>query len=108
MKQSEHRDLGLRVGVEIKRHRKREGLTQKALAGKALVTQAEVSLIESGDRSSLRTLDKVSHALNARLSDIIRFAEDVGDRASVVAEAHEFAQAYTGLSETPARQRLSP
>jgi len=108
MKQGEHRDLGLRVGVAVRRYRERAGLTQKDLARKALVTQAEVSLIESGDRCSLRTLDEVSRALNTRLSDIIRFAEDVPDAATVVAEARRFAKAYSGTTGTSTRQTVCP
>jgi len=108
MKQSraaKERNLGLRIGVAIRRYRELGGLTQAALAAKAGVSQAEVSLIERGERSSLTTLDRVSLALGTRLSDIVRAAEDVGDLASVVAEAREFVRTQRGRL---AKQRRSP
>ena len=91
MKRTEvRRDLGLRIGVAVRRYREHGGLTQEALAEKVGVDQSEISLIERGKRSKLSTLDRVSEALDRRLSDLIRFAEDVGDSETVKKEARAF------------------
>ena len=84
------RDLSLRVGVAVRRYREHAALTQAQLAKKAEVAQSEISLIEQGKRSRLTTLDRVAVALDRRLSDLIRFAEDVGTANEVVSEAREF------------------
>jgi transcriptional regulator with XRE-family HTH domain len=91
MKKKElERNLGLRVGVAVRRYREHASLTQAQLAEKVNVAQSEISLIEQGKRSRLATLDRVASALGRRLSDLIRFAEDVGTAEEVAAEAREF------------------
>lgn len=84
------RDLGLRVGVAVRRYREHASLTQAELAAKVNVAQSEISLIEQGKRSRLATLDRVAAALDRRLSDLIRFAEDVGTADEVAMEARDF------------------
>lgn len=88
--QDTERDLGLRMGVAVRRYRENAGLTQAALAQRANVAQAEISLIERGKRSKLTTLDRVAQALGRRFSEMVRFAEDVGDTHAVVKEARAF------------------
>jgi transcriptional regulator with XRE-family HTH domain len=84
------RDLSLRIGVAVRRYREHAALTQAQLAEKADVAQSEISMIEGGKRSSLKTLDEVARASGRRLSDMIRFAEDVGTTQEVAAEARAF------------------
>lgn len=86
----QNRDLGLRIGVIVRRHREHQNMTQADLAKHSMVTQAEVSYIERGKRSHLRTLDRVAHALGMNLSDLIRSAEEIGDRKAVLRRAKDF------------------
>lgn len=88
----DRRDLGARIGTIIRRKRELLQLTQTSLAETARVTQAEVSYIERGERSRLSTLENVSGALGMRLSELIYFAEEIGDAASVRAQAFSFTQ----------------
>lgn len=91
MKKTVHkdRDLGLRIGIIVRRHREHQNMTQADLAKSSKVTQAEVSYIERGKRSHLRTLDRIAHALDMKLSDMIRRAENIGDRKTVLRQVHE-------------------
>ncbi len=94
-----HEDIDDRVRIAIKRLREKLGLTQKELAQRAEISQAYVSLTErgrltqTGRRSagiSLKALQKIAQALGmARLSDLIRFAENVPDVDTVIAEAKQ-------------------
>jgi transcriptional regulator with XRE-family HTH domain len=84
------RDLGLRIGVIVRRYREHQDMTQAELAKNSNVTQAEVSYIERGKRSHLKTLDGVADALGMKLSDMIRHAEDIGDRKAVLRQVREF------------------
>ncbi|MBM3289808.1 MAG: helix-turn-helix transcriptional regulator [Candidatus Hydrogenedentes bacterium] len=86
----EDRDLGLRIGIIVRRYREHQNMTQADLARQSKVTQAEVSYIEHGRRSHLKTLDRVAHALGMKLSDMIRGAEDIGDRKAVLRRAKRF------------------
>lgn len=91
MKNTVHkdRDLGLRIGIIVRRHREHRHMTQADLAKSSKVTQAEVSYIERGKRSHLKTLDRVAHALDMKLSDMIRRAENIGDRKTVLRQVQE-------------------
>jgi transcriptional regulator with XRE-family HTH domain len=102
MNQATDRDLGIRIGVAVRRYREQQGWTQAELAQRAQVAQAEISYIELGKRSKLSTLDRVSIALKQRLSDLIRFAEEIGDSESVVSEAREFVLKTRGRQKTAA------
>ena len=93
IRRSAARDIGLRVGIAIKRRRAASGLTQVVLGDRAGVSQSEVSLVESGGRSSLATLDRLCAALDVRLSDVVRFAEDVRPLPRVLADIDQFVQA---------------
>ncbi|NUM56891.1 MAG: helix-turn-helix transcriptional regulator [Candidatus Hydrogenedentes bacterium] len=86
----QERDLGLRIGVIVRRYREHQDMTQADLAKQSKVTQAEVSYIERGKRSHLKTLDRVAHALGMDLSEMIRRAEAIGDRKAVLQQAQEF------------------
>ncbi len=91
MKNNEtERDLGLRIGVIVRRYREHKRLTQAQLAKSANVTQAEISYIESGKRSHLKTLDHVAFALGMRLSEMMRRAEDIGTGKAVAKQTREF------------------
>ncbi len=94
------RDLSLRVGIAVRRYREHEALTQTQLAKIVDVAQSEISLIERGKRTRLATLDRVALALNRRLSDLIRFAEDVGTADEVASEARAFVKQAGEKSRT--------
>ncbi len=98
-----NRDLGLRIGIAVRRYRELAGLTQRVLAARAHVAQPEISHIEQGKRSKLATLDRVSQALAKRLSDLIRFAEDVSDTESVKAEGLAFIKEVKGKRQRAPR-----
>jgi len=84
------RDLNIPIAVAVKRLRELNGYTQLVLAEKAHVTQPEISLIENGKRNNLNTLEQVSLALGKKLSEMIQFAEEVGDKEKVLARTREF------------------
>jgi transcriptional regulator with XRE-family HTH domain len=86
---NEDRDLGLRIGIIVRRHREHQNMTQADLAKQSKVTQAEVSYIERGKRSHLKTLDRVAGALGMKLSEMIHRAENIGDRKAVVRQVQE-------------------
>ena len=85
-----NRDLGIRIGVIVRRNREYEGLTQAELAKKSGVSQAEISYIERGKRTQLKTLDCVAQALDMRFSDAVRRAEDIGDLKTVLRQTRDF------------------
>lgn len=84
------RDLGIRIGVIVRRNREHKTLTQADLAAKAGVSQAEISYIERGKRAQLKTLDCVAQAMGMRFSDMVRFAEDIGDTKTVLRQTRDF------------------
>lgn len=86
---NEDRDLGLRIGIIVRRHREHQNMTQADLAKQSKVTQAEVSYIERGKRSHLKTLDRVAGALGMKLSEMIHRAENIGDRKAVLRQVQE-------------------
>ena len=105
----EQRDLGLRIGVAVRRQREFDGLTQADLAAKAGVSQAAISMVERGKRSNLSTLDRVSLALDKRLSEIVKAAEETGNAAAVISEARAFvAEQRTRIEKSKRRSRSSP
>ena len=60
-----------KVGENIRRLRKREGLSQEELAVRAKLDLTSVSEIESGSRNpSLKTLYKISLALKVSLKEL--------------------------------------
>ncbi|MGA2224417.1 MAG: helix-turn-helix transcriptional regulator [Syntrophobacteraceae bacterium] len=54
----------LRIGLEIAEARKKMGISQTELAGRAQVTQQQVSKIENGVNSNVLTLLRVCRALS--------------------------------------------
>ena len=99
-------NLGLSIGIAVRRYRELARLTQASLAEKANVVQAEISHIEQGKRTCLKTLDRVARALDRRLSDMIRFAEDIPDTATVVREARAFAKRVKGGSGSRGTEKM--
>ncbi len=73
----------LRLDIVIRRLRQFLGMTQSQLAEKAQVSQAFISLVETGHRYrngirvDLRKLQRVALALGYWLSDLIAIAEGV-------------------------------
>lgn len=60
--------LETRIGARLKRLRKREGLTQEALAEQAGISRVFEYYIEAGERlPTLRTLDRLARTLGLSL-----------------------------------------
>lgn len=83
-------DLGLRIGIIIRRARRLQDLTQKELAKKAGISQAEISQIEKGGRLRLKTLQQVTRGLGQSLGEMITYAESFGDAGTELARARTF------------------
>jgi transcriptional regulator with XRE-family HTH domain len=110
IERSEHmkkeRNMSLRIGIVVRRDREFLGMTQKDLAEKAEVSQAEISMIERGQRAKLSTLDCVSRALGKRLSELIRFAEEIGTPETLIAETRAFVQETRSKYEGPEKRKV--
>ena len=88
------RDLNLRIGIIVRRRRKRKRLTQEDLARAAVsVSQAMVSQIERGGRNArlnLATLERISIALAfPSLSSLIAEAERAKDLGHEMRETQQ-------------------
>ena len=87
-------DLDLRVGLAVRRLRQVRQMTQSDLAQSAGISQASVSMTENGLRNTrfnLVTLQKMAYALGEnRLSDLIRFAEDVPTTSEILVDADKY------------------
>jgi ribosome-binding protein aMBF1 (putative translation factor) len=57
----------LRVGVKVAQLREKLGLTQTQLAAMLHTSPSVISRIENGENVELKTLQKIAHALNAKL-----------------------------------------
>jgi transcriptional regulator with XRE-family HTH domain len=75
------------IGVILRCHRVRQGLTQEEVASRAGLTREALSQIESGKRMSLPSLCRVSEALEVPLSAVIKEAEET-DVDTLLAEAN--------------------
>ncbi len=65
------------VGKTIRRIRKKRRLSQEALSGLAGIARTHLTMIEGGTKqANLDTLYRIAQALDMRLSDLIRLAED--------------------------------
>jgi transcriptional regulator with XRE-family HTH domain len=63
------------IGAEIRRRRRKPGISQGALARKAGVHCNVVGRIERGKYNpSVMTLDAIAHALNTSIADLLRRA----------------------------------
>lgn len=72
------RGLGL-LGVKLRRARIRRGLTQRELARLSGIPGSHISRIENGHRlPSLETLERLTGALQVRLSDLLYEADAYG------------------------------
>ncbi len=105
---NEQRDLGLRIGIIVRRNREHQNMTQSDLAKQSKVTQAEVSYIERGKRSHLKTLDRVADALGMKLSEMIHRAENIGDRKAVLRQVQELIGSMDKKSGEKAKPAKSP
>jgi transcriptional regulator with XRE-family HTH domain len=100
-------DLGQRLGIILASLRRLQGLTQKELAAKAGVTQAEISLIEKGGRLRLRTLQKVSRALGRSLGETITYAEGFRDIPAVLGATRDFVARVSARLDAEKRKGTS-
>lgn len=65
------------VGKTIRKIRKKRRLSQEALSGLAGIARTHLTMIENGTKqANLETLFRIAQALDLRLSDLIRMAED--------------------------------
>lgn len=65
------------VGKTIRKIRKKRRLSQEALSGLAGIARTHLTMIENGSKqANLETLFRIAQALDMRLSDLIRTAED--------------------------------
>lgn len=91
-------NMDLRLGKAIKGLRKYLRMTQSELAEHAQVSQSYISLTENGHRKvrpNLKMLQRIAYALGQRrLSDLIRFTEDMPDAESAIAKAKEYFGGY--------------
>jgi len=85
-----------KIGALIREERLRRGMTQEKLGAKIGVGKAQISKIENGRGLTIRTVNKVSDALN--LSAIVRLVGEVSfDKrviGYIVASINEFAETY--------------
>lgn len=66
------RKSSMGLGVKLKRHRIKAGLTQYELATKAKVSQPTITQIESGRRTpSLQSLARICVALGVDMGEVI-------------------------------------
>ena len=60
------------LGQRTRDLRRQRGLTRRALADRADVSERYLALLESGSGNvSLLLLERIAHALNTRLSDLV-------------------------------------
>lgn len=65
------------LGKVIRTIRKKRRLSQEALSGLAGIARTHLTMIEGGTKqANLDTLYRIAQALDMRLSDLIRLAED--------------------------------
>lgn len=65
------------VGKTIRNIRKKRRLSQEALSGLAGIARTHLTMIENGSKqANMETLFRIAQALDLRLSDLIRMAED--------------------------------
>lgn len=71
-----------KVGAEVRRLRKSQGLSQEILAKSAGLSQSYVGRIETGDKiPALPALDRVAEALGVTTADLLQ-ADDQGNGPS--------------------------
>lgn len=71
-------DLVAAFGLVVRRARINKGLSQEALAAKAGLDRTYVSSLERGRRNpTLTTQERIASALQQRLSDLVRQAEEL-------------------------------
>lgn len=65
------------VGLTIRKIRKKRRLSQEALSGLAGIARTHLTMIENGTKqANLETLSRIAQALDLRLSELIRMAEE--------------------------------
>ena len=73
MEEIDFRKLYYRFGQKVKARRKQLMLSQSALGGRANLEKAAIQRIERGHNITLKTLYKISTALEVRPSDLLNF-----------------------------------
>lgn len=72
---TDNQGLLLKVGQAIRAIRKEKGISQEALADAATIDRSHLGRIERGERNlTVLNLAKIAHALNAKVSEILREA----------------------------------
>lgn len=63
----------IKLGNNVRRHRKENNLTQEQLATKVRVSSTYIGFIEQGQRNpSLKTLDKIARILGVEMSELLK------------------------------------
>ena len=69
------------TGQVIRRLRLERGMSQEVLSGLAAISRSHLAEIESGkDNANVETLWRIAHALEIRLSELIRQVENEIER----------------------------
>lgn len=64
----------IKLGKQIKKHRKIAGLTQEKLADKVRVSVTHIGLVETGKRRvSLKTLQKIASVFGVKVNEILPY-----------------------------------
>ena len=85
------------LGEQIKKYRKKTGLTQKQLGEKLGISQQQIAQYENGKRvPKIDTLIKIANALNAKFSDLIPM-NDTLEWISETIEENRIIHAYSAI-----------
>lgn len=65
-------NINKKIGLKIKFERQKQNLSQESLGLASNVSRNNIGLIERGEISpTIETLDKIAHALNISLSELV-------------------------------------
>lgn len=85
------------LGEQIKKYRKKAGLTQKQLGEKLGISQQQIAQYENGKRvPKIDALIKIANALNAKFSDLIPM-NDTLEWISETIEEYRITRAYSAI-----------
>ena len=85
------KDITNQIGNTIRHLRKKRGLSQEELGGRAKLHYTYIGAVERGEKNvSVTTLNKIARALDISLNEIFTFPKDIKDpdklKASLIKE----------------------
>ncbi len=85
------KDITSQIGNTIRDLRKKSGLSQEELGGRAKLHYTYIGAVERGEKNvSVTTLNKIAQALDISLNEIFTFPKDIKDpfklKASLIKE----------------------